>query len=368
MKNHKKIISALLVSSVFAFSACDKKEEIRASENAAVPAVILDWHVDFASAKTAAEQRGNDIFYIFTGTSWCPPCIHLETKIFSAAEFAEAAKAFELAKTVVERSVQANSESTLLELEKFNVTSFPTVFLLDSQALPYAVLTGASETPAEYLERISEAQKCKVARDEFFAKAKSLEDGAERAKALAEGLAQIPENVRKFYPEIVDEIIENDPEDSLGFAQKKAREELLKEQENELKALFEKCVGENGNRLVPESIDENIALISEFLDREGLLPEIRQQAFKFRGDNYGLKADLSNAEKMFKIRENFQLAIDADPESKFAKYLERGVEYYTKMLEEELGKEPQNEPESASEAEKTDVPENENSANVGPTE
>lgn len=49
--------------------------------------IAQDWKYDFEEAKTLAKEKNQNIVLLFTGSDWCPPCIKLERKIFSNADF-----------------------------------------------------------------------------------------------------------------------------------------------------------------------------------------------------------------------------------------------------------------------------------------
>ncbi len=329
---------------VAALTACDGYADAPAtpqetpSAEDAVPAGLANaephWFTNWDEAKKDARTTGRDIFFNFTGTSWCPPCIVLENKILSTEDFKKMAGDFTLMRLTVERVPADNSEATLALLREFRVDSFPTVLLADSAARPYAVLIGASEVAADYLARVSEARKIKVARDENFLAAEKTQ-GFERVQRLDAALKCLEPRLRLFYPEIAQEIASLDPEDRLGFGAEAQRERRLVEQTEAFRAVVEKCVGENGERTTEACIHENIALLEEFLSSNKLEPQVRQAALKFLADSYAFLRSMPQKERIAKIRERYIQAVEAAPETKLAATLKRWIVHYSKILEVE---------------------------------
>ncbi len=339
MKFSNFALLALLTSAAFALSACDKADETTtevATQKA--PAEKPTWQTDLDSALNLAKDSGNDVFCLFTGTEWCPPCIELEKNVFGTDIFNETAAQFVPTRIVVKRALADNSEDVVALLAKYRISMFPTVVLFDSSGYPYAVVTGAGDAPADYLKRVADAKAIKAERDALFAEAKKTPEGLERAKVLANALEKVPVTLRSFYPEVSVEIQANDTEDVLGFAAAAEHERLIEEQSDALKKLIAKCVGENGERTTPECVEENIKMTREFLETNNLLPPIRQEALKFIGESYAVRNDISLAEKVTKIRECFIEAVEADPESRLASRLKDWIAHYDDILEQEAAK------------------------------
>ncbi|MCD8299079.1 MAG: thioredoxin fold domain-containing protein [Opitutae bacterium] len=332
MKTRKLALPAVLISlCALALSACNKADDTATATEQSSPATYA-WNTTLADAAEIAKTNGSDIYYLFTGTSWCPACITLENTLLNTDKFAETAEKLVLVRTTVERAVADNTEETLTLLARYRVSAFPTAILFDSEARPYAEILGASDDPNEYLARIAEAQKTKEERDAIFAEAKTAPEGLERAKVLASGLEKVVAKFHEFYPEVIAEIEANDANDELGFAAAEERERQLKAQSDELQKLVEKCVGENGERTSPEAAAENIKTMSEFLERQDLQPAVRQAALRFIGESYGFMTTMPVRERVAKIREYFKMAVEAAPDTRTGEYLSRAVEYYDDII------------------------------------
>ncbi|MBR5186283.1 MAG: thioredoxin family protein [Akkermansia sp.] len=177
------------------------------------------------AALPIAKEQGRDIMLEFTGKEWCPPCIHLRTKIMETPEFEKAVgDKYVLVEVIFPRlpsavaaipKEQRNANEQLLVHHRIE-TGLPTVLLLDEKGLPYAQVAGARRTTAEYLKELDAAAAVRAARDAAFARAAGLK-GMERATALVEGLNAIPENCRDKYVDIVNEINELDPQNTPGL-------------------------------------------------------------------------------------------------------------------------------------------------------
>ncbi len=182
------------------------------------------WTEDAAAALKQAESESKDLLLLFTGSDWCPPCKRLEEEVFSKPPFAaEAIKHFVLVKFDFPQSrelpaatVKQNEEWQ----ERFGVSGFPTVILIDREQLPFGVLGFEEGGPENYLRRLEELRQRRLRRDEAFAKAEKAE-GPEKAKLLDEGLAQLDEGLaRVYYEKRIEEIGKLDADDSLGLRTK----------------------------------------------------------------------------------------------------------------------------------------------------
>ena len=104
----------------------------------------------------------------FTGSDWCPGCIHLRKNIFDTDAFAKYA---------------ADHQFVLLELDfpkaagkmppeqlkfheelmrRYGVSSFPSVLLMEGNGAPYAKIVGATRTPEEYLKKLEAAGETEI--------------------------------------------------------------------------------------------------------------------------------------------------------------------------------------------------------------
>ena len=277
-----------------------------------------------------AKEQGRDIMLEFTGKEWCPPCIHLRTKIMETAEFEQAVgDKYVLVEVIFPRlpsavaaipEEQRNANEKLLTHHRIE-TGLPTVLLLDAEGYPYAQVAGARRTTADYLKALDEAASARTKRDAAFARAEDLQ-GLERAAALAEGLNAIPENCRDKYPEQVKEINALDPENTLGYAGVLTRYANYQKQDAELKAIVDSMRGtpDAANLARSESV------LKEFLQRKDLEPEIAQLAWRTLGDTYAFQRRYRD------VYEAYKKAYDCAPKSRIAPRLEKAIQHYEKNI------------------------------------
>ena len=285
---------------------------------------------DVNSALPIAQKEGRDIMLEFTGKEWCPPCIHLRTKILETPEFEKAVgDKYVLVEVIFPRlpsavaaipAEQRNANEKLLVHHRIE-TGLPTVLLLDEKGLPYAQVAGARRTTADYLKALDEAAQIKVKRDTAFEKARGLQ-GIARAAALAEGLNAIPENCRDKYPEVVNEINSLDPQNSLGYARVLTRFANYQKQEAALKAIAEKTRG----NLTPENLANAEKLLKEYLQTPDLEPELTQIAWRSLGDTYALQRRYKD------MYEAYKKALEAAPDSRLAPRLKTSVQHCEQNL------------------------------------
>ena len=282
------------------------------------------------SAMPLAKEQGRDIMLEFTGKEWCPPCIHLRTKIMETAEFEQAVgDKYVLVEVIFPRlpsavaaipEEQRNANEKLLTHHRIE-TGLPTVLLLDAEGYPYAQVAGVRRTTADYLKALDEAASVRTKRDAAFARAEGLQ-GLERAAALAEGLNAIPENCRDKYPEQVKEINALDPENTLGYAGVLTRYANYQKQDAELKAIVDSMRGtpDAANLARSESV------LKEFLQRKDLEPEIAQLAWRTLGDTYAFQRRYRD------VYEAYKKAYDCAPKSRIAPRLEKAIQHYEKNI------------------------------------
>lgn len=292
------------------------------------------WALPKAESVLAAQQlaaaEGRDILLEFTGKEWCPPCIHLRTKILETAGFDKAVgNQYVLVEVVFPRLPEAvaampesqrNANEKLLAYHHIQ-TGLPTVLLLDAAGRPYAQVAGARPTTAEYLKALEAAAAVRGVRDAAFARAEGLQ-GLERATALAEGLNAIPPHCRDKYPEVVNEINRLDPQNTLGYARVLTRYANLEKQNAQLKDIFDRTRGHNS----PEEIKQLQAELQAFLKTPDLEPEPAQFAWRSLGDSYAFLRCYREVYACYKR------AYEAAPESRVAPRLLNAIQHYEKNI------------------------------------
>lgn len=90
------------------------------------------WETDYNTAIAKAKATGKPVLVEFTGSDWCPPCKMMEKKVFSKSAFIKAAsKDFVLLVLDFPRSDRALAKANEPYAEKYGVTGFPSVVILD---------------------------------------------------------------------------------------------------------------------------------------------------------------------------------------------------------------------------------------------
>ena len=151
------------------------------------------WETDWNKALEKAGKGGHPVLADFTGSDWCPGCIHLRKNIFDTDAFAKYA---------------ADHQFVLLELDfpkaagkmppeqlkfheelmrRYGVSSFPSVLLMEGNGAPYAKIVGATKTPEEYLKKLEAAGETRRKLKEAVAAAQPLK-GKEKLEQLVKAL------------------------------------------------------------------------------------------------------------------------------------------------------------------------------------
>lgn len=182
------------------------------------------WFDNVEEAIATAQKESKDLFLLYTGSDWCPPCKKLESEVLSQEEFLSEAKQnyvfvildFPREKQLAPETVEQNKKWA----SKFGIEGYPTVVLLDKDQRPYGI-SGYREGGVEnYLGILGEFHQQRMRRDEAFAEAEKLE-GKERAEMLDKALSEMEmELAELYYDEIVKEIVAIDKEDSSGLRTK----------------------------------------------------------------------------------------------------------------------------------------------------
>jgi thioredoxin-related protein len=92
------------------------------------------WHTDLDKAIEQAKKENKSVLVEFTGSDWCPPCIAMRKNVFSKKEFIDAAsKKFVLVELDFPQKDKELAEKNQPLAEKYNISGFPTVVLLNSE-------------------------------------------------------------------------------------------------------------------------------------------------------------------------------------------------------------------------------------------
>lgn len=92
------------------------------------------WETDVDAALALAKKEKKAVMLEFTGSDWCPPCIKMGKDVFSKEEFFKAAsKNYVLVHLDFPKGDEKLAEKNKPLLEKYKVSGFPTVVLLDAE-------------------------------------------------------------------------------------------------------------------------------------------------------------------------------------------------------------------------------------------
>jgi len=153
------------------------------------------WTTDPDSAIATAKKNGKDLLFYFAGTEKCKDCKSLEDEVFDQADFQD-----DITSEFLLVRIEHRDSSTATELEKlkwsreFAITNFPTVFLVDSELIPFAIAGYEKGGVNNYLGMLTEFHKVRVDRDDAMAKADEAK-GLERAKLLDQAISGVSETV-----------------------------------------------------------------------------------------------------------------------------------------------------------------------------
>ena len=288
-----------------------------------------EWMSNPDAAVAAAKAEGRTVLLEFTGSDWCPPCMYLRAHIFPHEAFQTYVDEQKL--VLAELDFPRNAEKLTPEQRetneawraRYNVTSFPTILVLDGTGAPYAMVTSANTKVEDYMERLKAGLKKKDDLEAALKAAREL-SGAERAQALAAALAELPSEWRLLHREVVDDILANDPEDAAGYRKLEQEIALLAVQKKELEALYAKYRKDAASI----SHEEAIADAKEMLAREDLLPVVRLYVSKFLSDTYAMIGDIQHTHEYLKA------AIEAAPDSQEATKLRPWLENLERHMAE----------------------------------
>jgi thioredoxin-related protein len=196
---------------------------------AVVSAVVLaatgfasdGWLTDFEKAKAQAAGEKKDLLLDFTGSDWCTWCIRLRKEVFDEEAFKKSAPGqFVLVELDFPQDASKQPEMLRKQNEAlrdtFGIEGYPSIVLLDSEGRPYAQTGYQKGGATAYLKHLEELRGKVKLRDAAFRRAEGAA-GIEKAKALKDGLSEVPDNlVAAHYKSTLQQIRSLDPEDTLG--------------------------------------------------------------------------------------------------------------------------------------------------------
>ena len=266
------------------------------------------WSTDFNAGLATAAAEGRTVLVEFTGSDWCPPCMHVRGKILPTQEFKNFAEKNKL--VLVELDFPRDETKVAPEVRKereavsrrYGVDGFPTMAVLDGEGHLYAKIVGGAGSAAEYISRLEDGLKVKESFDAKMAAAQGL-SGLERANALAEALNALPEECRELRTDVVEEIISCDPEDTTGFRKAVERKKLMMLQIHEFRQALIRCSESVMPAPTSQPTKDKIAQVVaatrtealKQLEREDLLPEVRQVVLGFIAESYLVEKNYAQA-------------------------------------------------------------------------
>jgi thiol:disulfide interchange protein len=117
------------------------------------------WETDVDAALVLAKKENKAVMLEFTGSDWCPPCIMMGKKVFSKEEFVKAAsKDYILVHLDFPKGDKELADKNQPHLEKYKVSGFPTVVLLDSEGVEFTRFTASKYPEVKlFVEHLTEA-------------------------------------------------------------------------------------------------------------------------------------------------------------------------------------------------------------------
>ncbi len=125
-----------------------------------------DFLTDFDAGKKKATAEKKCILVKFTGSDWCPPCIKLDREVFSKKAFKSGVeKDFVVVILDYPRTKKLPAAQTKTNKEvakKYNLRSYPTVMLMDSQGKVFKSISGYSGGGVEpFLKELKNSLKAR---------------------------------------------------------------------------------------------------------------------------------------------------------------------------------------------------------------
>ena len=217
------------------------------------PAFCAEWMTDFEAAKTKAAAENKALLVDFTGSDWCGYCIMLRQNVFDKPDFDAYAKdKFVLVEVDIPR---AQNKLTPEQMKKnqelaaqYRVSGFPSVFVMAPKGEVVGGFVGGARALAEIQPALDEG----VANVKALEEARKLE-GDQKLEAFGKIYKSLKDGVNASATHLVDEIIQNDPQDKCGLRHGK-------DVENQLQEISQKL--DNGG--VPLGADAALALVKEY--------------------------------------------------------------------------------------------------------
>lgn len=125
-------------------------------------AKTLEWSTDYIASLEKAEAQKKPLLIYFTGSDWCPFCIHMDRDVLSKPEFIEYAnKNYVMVLCDFPRKIKL-TESQAQANEKlagtFSIRGFPTMVIMNPETEAWAQ-TGYENgiTPKSFIDTVTKA-------------------------------------------------------------------------------------------------------------------------------------------------------------------------------------------------------------------
>ena len=118
------------------------------------------WLTNPVEARNQARKENKAILLDFTGSDWCPPCKRLKAEVFDTPQFDEfARKKLVLLEVDFPRDKSRLDAATHAEnaklKQRFRVSSYPTVIILDQNSQELGRMSGyGGGSPEAYIQKI----------------------------------------------------------------------------------------------------------------------------------------------------------------------------------------------------------------------
>lgn len=300
---------------------------------AACCAAAENWGTDLAGGLAEAAKGDRPVLVEFTGSDWCSACKILEANVLPSKEFTAFTAKNKM--VLVELDYPHAADKVTPEQRqvrqdiaaRYGIKAYPTLLVLDSKGQPYGRIEGVIGSPQQHIQRLQSILDTRKAYKKDLSAARKLPEGLPRAKALQALLTSLPAEVRPHHSALVEEIMQNDKDDTFGYRRALDSKAAQDKQLDEVKAALLAAVGE---RPFMEAIDDARATALKLLEREDLLPFVRLSVYAYVSQSYVLQGQLQEALKYM------DAAIAADPQSPEAQEMQaKGRPMLQEMLRQQ---------------------------------
>lgn len=275
------------------------------------------WSHDYEASKVQAKEEKKDMLLDFTGSDWCGWCIKLVDEVFSKDEFkAYADNNLVLVELDFPRDKSKLSDETKAQnaklKEQFGIRGYPSIYLTDSEGLPYAKTGYKRGGPVAYVEHLEELKQVRIERDEHMAAASKAE-GIDKAKLLHAAMQAVGDDLAtQHYAETVDLIKSLDANNEAG---------LKKHYDDIQTAKAQRQILQRVMRSAQAKPEEAITQLDELIEGEDTLKPVLQEALAMKSQIQMFVLKDKPTAKATLIQ-----AIEADPDSDTAKQLKQALE------------------------------------------